>query len=320
LGLWQESMIGLARSERAKQVMQRLAGRTVLARRFAVIGNGGTAIATARRLHDDLGISASLCYLGEYVDDATAIRRTVEASIDVAGLLGAAGLDVNVSIDPTAIGHLRGEDTFQRNAERIGQAVADAAGDAGGRLMLDMEDLALVEPTLRALRRLLAKGLPAAITLQARLLRTRADVRDLVHLRTAVRLVKGAFPLGPEHDHQGRDAITREYLSLAAMMLAPEARDAGFRPVFATHDDAILRSVARLASRNGWPKAAYEFEFLYGVRPDWQQKLRASGHSVRVYVPFGTDWWPYAVRRIGENPRNALLLGRALLGRTYQRG
>jgi proline dehydrogenase len=104
------------------------------------------------------------------------------------------------------------------------------------------------------------------------------------------------------------------------MMLAPEARDAGFRPVFATHDDAILRSVARLASRNGWPKAAYEFEFLYGVRPDWQQKLRASGHSVRVYVPFGTDWWPYAVRRIGENPRNALLLGRALLGRTYQRG
>lgn len=320
MGLWQELMIALARSHRASRVMQRIAGRTVLARRFAVIGNGGTAIAAARRLHDDLGISASLCYLGEYVDDDTSIRRTVEASIDVAGLLGMAGLDVHVSIDPTAIGHLRGEDTFRRNAERIGQAVAAAAGDAGGRLMLDMEDVTLVEPTLRALRSLLSTGLPAAITLQARLRRTEADVRELVQRRTAIRLVKGAFPLGPEHDHQGRAAITRAYLGMAEIMLGPEAREADFHPIFATHDDGIIRAVATLASRNGWPKTEYEFEFLYGVRPDWQQRLRSRGHSVRVYLPFGTDWWPYAVRRIGENPRNALLLGRALLGRNYQRG
>jgi proline dehydrogenase len=319
MGLWQSSMIALARSERTKRTMQHVAGRTMLARRFAVIGDGGAAIATARRLHDTLGITASLCHLGEYVDDAAAIERTVEASIDVAGLLGPAGLEVHVSVDPTAIGHLRGGEVSQGNAERIARAVAAAAGEAGGRLMLDMEDLTLVDPTLRLLRSLLALGLPAAITLQARLRRTEADLRDLVRQRTAVRLVKGAFPLGPEHDHQGRAAITAEYLILAGMMLDPQARDAGFRPIFATHDDSIVRRVAVLAQRNGWRKDEYEFEFLFGVRPDWQQRLRARDHSVRVYLPFGTEWWPYAVRRIGENPRNALLLGRALLGRRYQR-
>ena len=96
--------------------MQRLPGGTMLARRFAVVGNDEAAIATAGRLHDSLGISASLFYLGEYVDDAAAIDRTVEASVDAVHLLGAAGLDVHVSVDPTSIGYLRGDKLCQGNA------------------------------------------------------------------------------------------------------------------------------------------------------------------------------------------------------------
>ena len=101
-------------------------------------------------------------------------------------------------------------------------------------------------------------------------------------------------------------------------MLAPAARAAGFYPVFATHDDALARQLIDLAQANGWGRQDYEFELLYGVRPAWQQKLRSRGHSVRVYLPFGSDWWPYAIRRVGEHPRNVFLLGRALLGRSYQ--
>jgi proline dehydrogenase len=161
--------------------------------------------------------------------------------------------------------------------------------------MLDMEDLSLVEPTLRLQRDLLDQGLPVAVTLQARLRRTEGDLESVLTRAPAVRLVKGAFPRGPEHDHQGKAAIQRSYLSLARTMLSPPARQAGLHPVFATHDDGLIGRVAELARGMGVQQDGYEFEFLY--------------------VAFGVAWWPYAVRRVGEHPRNALLLGRSLVRR-----
>jgi proline dehydrogenase len=183
--------------------------------------------------------------------------------------------------------------------------------------MLDMEDLSLVDPTLALHRHLVAAGLPAAITLQARLRRTTHDLAPLLDMPTSIRLVKGAFPRGPTDDHQGRNAIDAAFLGLARKMLSPHARGAGLYPVFATHDDTLGRQLIAVAQAKGWAPHEYEFEMLYGVRPAWQQELRARGISVRVYLPFGTDWWPYAMRRVGENPKNALLMGRALLGRSY---
>ena len=132
----------------------------------------------------------------------------------------------------------------------------------------------------------------------------------MVGTDSIVRLVKGAFPLGPNNDFQGRHAIAQNFLALAKMMLSAEARQAGFYPTFGTHDDAIAREVIALARKRGWRPGEYEFEFLYQVRPEWQRELRREGHAVRVYLPFGTDWWPYVMRRIGENPRNLLLVSR----------
>jgi proline dehydrogenase len=99
-------------------------------------------------------------------------------------------------------------------------------------------------------------------------------------------------------------------------MLSRDSRKIGFTRSFATHDDSVSRGVIEIARRNRWKEDEYEFEMLYGVRPDWQQ-LRALDVTVRVCLPFGTDWWPYAIRRVGENPRNILLLGRALVGSRY---
>ncbi len=180
-------------------------------------------------------------------------------------------------------------------------------------LMLDMEDLSLVEPTLCLQRDLLDQGLPAAVTLQARLRRTQGDLGRVLTRAPAIRLVKGAFPRGPEHDHQGKSAIERSYLSLARTMLSPEAREAGLHPVFATHDDGLIGRVAGLAREMGVGQDGYEFEFLYGAHREGERRLRAQGYAVRLYVPFGVAWWPYAVRRVGEHPRNALLLGRSLV-------
>jgi proline dehydrogenase len=315
VSLWQRSMIALARRETVKAAAERFAGASLLARRF--VGGDGpvAAVETARRLRDESGITASLFYLGEYVGDTTAVERNVEMTIAAVERLGAAGLDVHVSIDPTAIGYMAGEELAARNAERIGRAIAAQPADGRSCLMLDMEDLALVEPTLRLHGLLRGQGLPAAVTLQARLRRTESDLASLLVQPTDLRLVKGAFPRGPEHDVQGRQRIRARYVELASRMLSPEAREAGFYPVFATHDDALARELIELARRNGWRPGQYEFELLYGVRPHWQMELRARGEAVRVYLPFGTDWWPYGIRRVGENPRNLILLGRALFAR-----
>jgi proline dehydrogenase len=312
--VWQNFAIRLARSDHARKVVRPVVGRTVLARRFIEYGSAESAVAAARKLRDEHGITASLFYLGEYVDDPAGAEETVQASCHVARLLDGAGLDPHVSVDPSAIGYLTNEDLCRANATRVAETVG--AGSTGQRrLMLDMEDLALLDPTLDLFHYLEARGLSVGLTLQARLRRTAHDLAPLVETATSVRLVKGAFPLGPEHDYQGRREIGQSFVALAATMLRPEAKEAGFYPAFATHDDALAGEVMALARANGWQPGEYEFEFLYRVRPKWQLELRRQGHAVRVYLPFGTDWWPYVMRRIGENPRNLLLVTRPLVER-----
>jgi proline dehydrogenase len=155
---------------------------------------------------------------------------------------------------------------------------------------------------------LLALGLPAGITLQARLRRTADDLGPLLGQPTAVRLVKGAFPHGPEHDHQGGRAVSAAYLALATRMLAPEAREAGLRPIFATHDGTLLLRIAALAQSEGWAPDQFEFEMLLGVRVDLQRRLRSEGFSVRAHLPFGTAE-PTSTLPGGEHPAEALHLG-----------
>ena len=259
------------------------------------------AVAVARRLSESHGIDTDLSFLGEYLSDPELVERSVAASIEACGRLGSEGLDAHLSVDPTAIGLMTSAELCLRNAERIARSVA---GQPDGRLnlvMLDMEDLSLVEPTQRIHRELLARGLPVGITLQARLRRTAEDISPLLERPTAIRLVKGAFPLGPEHDYQGRRAVSAAYLNLASRMLTPEARAAGLRPLFATHDDALIRHIAAMAGSAGWTPDQYEFEMLVGIRLDLQQRLRKDGYSVRAHLPFGTASWPYAVLPVGEH-------------------
>ncbi len=269
------------------------------------------AVRPAVRLREAHGIRASLFYLGEYVADADAIEHNTRQAMQACAALGQAGLDVHVSIDPTAIGYMRGDELGRGNARRIAAAAREAS--AGGRdwVVLDMEDSGLRERTCALHCELLQAGLPAGLTLQARRLGTPADLAWTIGQRTSLRLVKGAFP-ERALDHAGRARIDQAYLDAAAIMLSPAAREAGFLPVFGTHDDRLAGAIMALARERGWAPEAFEFEMLYGVRPDWQLALRRLGYTVRVYLPFGQDWWPYAARRIGEHPRNAWLLARSL--------
>lgn len=311
MSIFQRTTIALARSPLMGRAMRTVAARSSLARRFVGGADVDAAVQTALRLRDAHGIRASLFYLGEYVAEPAAIEHNVGQAIRACQALGQAGLDVHVSIDPTAIGYMHSDALGHGNAHRIGQALRRAGGPGRNWMVLDMEDSGIRDRTCALHRDCLQAGLPAGLTLQARRRRTPEDLAWAVRQRTSLRLVKGAFP-ERALDHAGRARIDQAYLDAAAIMLSPDAREAGFYPVFGTHDDRLAGVIMALARERGWAPDDFEFEMLYGVRPDWQLALRGLGYNLRVYLPFGGDWWPYAIRRVGENPGNAWLLARSL--------
>lgn len=311
--IWQGLMIRLATSPRLKAIMQSSRATSRLAGRFVGGRDIEDALTTVAALRDQ-GFTVSGYYLGEYVDRRDLVDLNVREIGFGVGSLAASGFQLHFSIDPTQIGYGFDDPLGAANAQAIGDQIR-ALADARGRavLMLDMEDHTFVDRTLALRRRLAEAGVPVAQTLQAYLRRTEADLEGLIAEGAMVRLVKGAFVGSPDIAFTGRAEIDASYRRLTALMLSGEARDRGCYPVFGTHDEAMIAEVEARVAAGGWDADTYEFEMLHGVRPELQRELVRRGHRVRVYLPYGADWWPYAVRRVGESPRNARLLMRALL-------
>jgi proline dehydrogenase len=311
--LWQRTMIALARSDRVKDFMQRNERMKGLAQRFVAGGDAEAAITVACHLLAE-GIRTSFFYLGEYVDRPELVRENIEQKLQIARLLEAQEMDVHISVDPTQIGLQTDRSEVAARALAIGRAIMTASAGKPGLhcLMLDMEDASVVDFTLALHDELRRLELKAAITLQAYLRRSEGDLERLIASGAKVRLVKGAFVGKSDIAFTKETEIKANYRRLVGMMLAPEARASGFYPIIATHDDRIQAEAVALAREQGWSQGSYEFEMLLGVRSDIAQGLARQGERVRLYVPFGRDWWPYAVRRIGENPANGVLLARSL--------
>jgi proline dehydrogenase len=279
------------------------------------VGGDSSAAAVGRSTElNGRTIMTSLYYLGEYVESPAAIEENVAQLITAIEQLGQSNLDVHISIDPTQIGYAHSDALGEANALRLGKLIA--AQPAAGRrrlAMLDMEDFSVVQKTLDLRARMAEAGYPTGITIQAYLHRSGQDIRDLVESgAAAIRLVKGAFAESREHAWTSRTDINREFLRQAAVLLSAEAKAHGVYPIFATHDDQMILAIIELAGRNYRSKDEYEFEMLLGVGAPRQQILTAEGYRLRLYLPFGTDWWPYTVRRIGENPANVRFVVNAL--------
>ncbi len=313
--LWQSGMIALARSAKLKSVMQSARATSTLATRYVIGPDATGAVAGAARLREDDGIRASLFYLGEYVETRDGVSENVTAKQAVIQALAATSLELHVSVDPTQIGQVVDPELMRDNARTLARAIAEATGDRPGlnAMMIDMEDDTLVGSTVALHDDLRAEGLPCALTLQAYLRRTEADLDAQIAAGSTVRLVKGAFVAAADIAFTGQSAIKANYRRLIDRMFSKKARNAGFHPVVASHDDRIQDHAIAAAKENGWPDGAWEIEMLLGVRGDLARRRAAEGHRVRLYTPFGRDWWPYAVRRIGESPRNALFVARSLL-------
>jgi proline dehydrogenase len=310
---WQETMIMLARNQRVRQFMQSNSTTTKLSRKFVGGGNVDEAIKTAIELKQR-NLYASLFYLGEYVNDPQAVEENVNQKIAIARKLGEHGLDVHISVDPTQIGYSISTELGESNALRIGRVIADQPKHGLNLLMLDMEDYSCCQKTLDLYNHLKQAGIPVAIVIQAYLYRSEADIRQLIQQGAAVRLVKGAFAEPQERAWRSKSDINRNFVRLAELLLSAEARAKGVYPIFGTHDDRMIEAIQPFIATNSWQRHEFEIEMLFGVRPSYQEQLLAQeGYKVRLYVPFGTEWWPYSVRRVGENAANVRFVMEAIV-------
>jgi len=314
--LWQSAMIGLARSARVKSIMQTSRATSFLAQKYVAGATPSEGVSRAIQLFEKENIRSSLFYMGEYVDRLDLVEQNVENKILVAQALSAASIDIHVSVDPTQIGHHIAPEIVYERAAKIATVIRNAIGkkDSVNCLMFDMEDASLNDPTINVHNALQDAGYPVALTLQAYLKRTMTDIQHQIARGSRVRLVKGAFAAGSDIAYTRLADVKQNSRELIDLMLSHEAKEANFYPIIATHDTRLHDYTVERARQNGWEPGEYEFEMLLGVREDAVRALALRGERVRLYVPFGRDWWPHAIRRIGENPSNALLLARSLVG------
>jgi proline dehydrogenase len=280
--------------------------RNGLARRFASRFVAGETIeqgvAAAREL-TRRGITSSLDLLGESVtveSEATAARDQYLRMLDQ---MAASGTEVNVSVKLTQMGLDISEALCVANMT----AILEKAAALGGFVRLDMESSAYTERTLEFFRRRLFDrfGTHCGVVIQSMLRRSEQDIDDLVALRARVRLCKGAYLEPPTVAFPDKADVDRNYLRLMERLLA-----GGNYPGIATHDEAIIAHAKEFTRREGIPADRFEFQMLYGVRRDLQDSLRRAGYRLRVYIPFGTQWYPYLMRRLAERPANiAFMLG-----------
>lgn len=279
-------------------------GRAV-ASRFVAGERLDQAIAACRALGDD-GIAAVLDHLGENVEApeqaAQAVRDYVRA---VERILAEGDVDAYVSVKLTQLGLDFSQDLAAANVEEVLKAAA--SGDV--LVMIDMESSVYVERTLRVFRTLRERHDHLGVCLQAYLHRTPADV-DALPTASIVRLVKGAYLEPSEVALGSRREVDRAFARLFATMVSR-----GHTVHVATHDPGLLEGARRYVERGGVDPAHVEYQMLYGVRPDLQTRLAREGLPVRVYVPYGTEWYPYLTRRLAERPANMWFFLRNLVPR-----
>ena len=272
-----------------KLVVRRISERYIAGEELA------DAVRVVRRLNAE-GKLATVDVLGEEIANADEARAIADAYREALDAFDSEQLDSNISVKPTALGLKLGYDVCRENLEEL---VAHAAGR--GFVRIDMEDASTTDDTLRLYRELRAAGHDnVGVVLQARLKRTVEDVRALAELKPNIRLCKGIYLERPEIAYRDYDAVRANFVQALE-----ELWNGGSYVGVATHDEYLLEQAQREAALRGLGREDFEFQMLLGVRPALGDALVRQGHRLRIYTPFGRDWYEYSLRRLQENPRIA---------------
>lgn len=310
MSLMRTSLIALSRNRNLRDLIVRVPLARQMARRFVPGETLDDAIRAVRHLNDQ-GMLATLDHLGENV--ATAAEAVAAADEYLAALdaLTEARAQSNVSIKLTQMGMDLGDDFCFDNVSRI---IAHAQ-ELGNFVRIDMEGSEYTQRTISMYRRLRGEFDNTGLVVQAYLHRTQADVEALIadgmgHFR----LCKGAYDEPATIAYRERAKVTQVMQTLISTCFAPESRARGAFAAVASHDEDVVNFARAYAHQHGLAPGEVEFQMLYGIRRELQSNLVQKGHQVRIYVPYGTHWYPYYMRRLAERPSNLLFFLRALVG------
>jgi proline dehydrogenase len=274
-----------------------------LVRRFVAGETLGDAMAAVRRLND-AGLTATLDYLGESVASAAEAGQAALQYVAILHAIERRGARSNASLKLTQMGLDVDRALCVRNLERV---VAQAV-QFGNFIRIDMEGSDYTQVTLDVFKDLFARHKNVGVVIQSYLYRSEADVRELSALGARVRLCKGAYSEPPSVAFPDKADTDANFVKLMQLLLSE-----GTYPGIATHDERMIDATREFAAREGIPPDRFEFQMLYGVRRDLQDQLVRDGYRMRVYVPYGSEWYPYMVRRLAERPSNMLFVLRGVL-------
>ncbi len=305
-----QPLLLLARSTTVKNLVSSMPVSSSIVNRY-VPGESTESAVDATRALIDSGLHVTLDFLGEDTLDRDQADHTVNAYLELLAALSEHNLARNaeVSVKLSAIGQALpgdGEKLALENARTI----CHAARNAGTTVTLDMEDHTTTDSTLGILRELRKDFPETGAVLQAYLHRTEADCRDLAYEGSRVRLCKGAYKEPESVAFQDRADVDKSYVRCMKVLMSGQ----GY-PMLATHDPRLIDIAAALATRYDRTQGSYEFQMLFGIRPDEQQRLAEAGEKVRVYLPYGDEWYGYLMRRMAERPTNLALFLRSLVSK-----
>ena len=296
----------LAASKGMKSLASRYGLRTdrSFARRFVAGESVADAIAAARRI-EAAGMAQTLDYLGESVATMAEADRATRAYLATINAIAAAGIGRNLSLKLTQLGLTVDRATCVDNLRRI----LDGAAAHDFFVRVDMEDSRYTQVTFDIFETLWQQGYRnAGIAVQSYLPRTLEDVRRMNALGARVRLVKGAYREPRRVAYQSKAQVDASFIEIMRVLLT-----GGSSPAIATHDPAMIDATRAFARERAIAAESFEFQMLYGVRRDLQTQLAAQGYRMRVYIPFGQEWFSYFMRRLGERPANVGFVVRSLL-------
>jgi proline dehydrogenase len=309
------AILAASRSARVQRLVTAAPVSRGVVRRFVGGPDTDAAVAATRDLVH-AGLTVSLDHLGEDTTDRRQAAAVVTAYRELLGRLADAGLTArlgpltatsDVSVKLSAIGQALGRDGDKLALEHA-REICQAARAAGATVTLDMEDHTTTDSTLGILRELRADFPDTGAVLQAYLRRTEGDCRDLATAGSRVRLCKGAYREPASVAYTKRLDVDLSYVRCLNVLMAGD----GY-PMLATHDPRLIEIGAERAKFHA--TEAFEFQMLYGIRPDEQRRLAENGNTVRVYVPYGAQWYGYLMRRLAERPANVGFFARALTSR-----
>lgn len=303
MSLFSKLVIATTRNRAVRRTITQTDPGRFLAHRFVAGDRLDDAVPVARMLNDQ-GLEVSLDLLGEEVHDRGTALSALDGYLESIERIATDGVIGNVSIKLTQLGLAFDQGLAGEALDRL----ATLAASHHSTVTVDMEDSRSTQATVDLYADAQSRHGNLGVCVQAYLRRTPEDLERLIPLGGHIRLCKGAYMESDSIAYQGREDVNAAYAGLLERLMKADA----VKPAIATHDDRLIDLTKQLATHRSAP---WEFQMLYGVRPNLQTALAGQGHAVRVYVPFGSEWYPYLTRRLAERPANSVFFVRALIGK-----